>query len=76
MSNTIIKHQHKVYIDQYDNVQIEIREHIVIIKEIRHLLIVLHEYKNDIDIIELALKIGLKKLKRVLNRRRNSVSPF
>ena len=76
MSNTVIKHQHKVYIDQYDNVQIEIREHIVIIKEIRHLLIVLHEYKNDIDIIELALKIGLKKLKRVLNRRRNSVSPF
>jgi quinolinate synthase len=59
-------------------VQLDIREHVKKIKEIRDLLIIMHDYQyeNDAVIVETALEIGLKRYSRRLNRERDLISPF
>ena len=70
-----VKHPAKPFI-LGDIVQIDIRKHSQMIRDIRHLLIVLHEYENDAVIVETALKMGLKKYAHRLNRERDLISPF
>jgi hypothetical protein len=59
-------------------VQLDIREHAKKIKEIRDLLIILgcYQYENEATIIDDALKMGLKRYSRRLNRERDLISPF
>lgn len=59
-------------------VQLDIRKHARKIREIRDLLIILndYQYENDATIIEYALKMGLKRYARRLNRERDLISPF
>jgi hypothetical protein len=59
-----------------DIVQIDIRKHSQMIRDIRHLLIVLHEYENDAVIVETALEMGLQTYENLLNRERDLISPF
>jgi hypothetical protein len=59
-----------VYINAY--------KHAKKIKEIRDLLIILgcYQYENEATIIDDALKMGLKRYSRRLNRERDLISPF
>ena len=59
-------------------VQLDIRKHARKIREIRGLLIILpdYQYENDAVIIDDALKMGLKRYSRRLNRERDLISPF
>lgn len=59
-------------------VHINICKHARRIREIKDLLIILNDYQydNDAVIVETALKMGLKRYSRRLNRKRNLISPF
>jgi hypothetical protein len=59
-------------------VQLDIREHVKKIKEIRDLLIIMHDYQyeNDAVIVETALEMGLQTYENLLNRERDLISPF
>jgi hypothetical protein len=59
-------------------VQLDIRKHARKIREIRDLLIIMNDYQydNDAVIVETALKMGLKRYSRRLNRERDLISPF
>ena len=76
MSNKQIESDHAEPIILGDIVQIDIRKHSQMIRAIRHLLIVLHEYENDAVIVETALEMGLKRYSRRLTRERELISPF
>ena len=78
MSNKQTENDDAAPINMGNIVQLDIREHAKKIKEIRDLLIILndYQYENDAVIVETALKMGLKRYARRLNRECDLISPF
>lgn len=76
MSNKQIESDHVEPVILGDIVQLDIRKHSQMIVDIRHLLIVLHEYENEAVIINNALKMGLETYKNLLNCERDLIGPF